>query len=62
VLKSQIPWKNFCMRKFGGNLYREIAKIGIEQSLKIMKYKTQKLVEDYPPMWVSTQVISDTKK
>ena len=52
-MKSRIPWNNHCMRKFGGNIRKEIERIGVAVVLAEMLNKQ---------VWYSHKVISDQKE
>lgn len=61
MLKSQIPWTNYCLRKYGGNIQREIVTMGVEQAFQMKKYQAIQHLKDNAPVWISTEVMSDKK-
>lgn len=44
--KSNIPWENHCMRKFGGNIKQEIFDMAVKQNANIIMYRKLKEVDD----------------
>lgn len=60
-LRTQIPWNNFCMKKFGKSIAEALFLIGCEEGAKVLVYKTMKDLEEKSrvterAIWASTKI------